>query len=323
MDIESAVLAATGSTAISSHQTLQSLWSGYGAIKRYALKDGQYSAVIVKHVQVPAEPAHPRGWNTQRSHARKVRSFEVESQWYRSFSAECDHHCRVARCHATQTDGEFLMILEDLDASGFPLRLSSATPDQMAPCLRWLANFHARFLSRRPAGLWPIGTYWHLDTRPDELAALEDGALKEAAAKIDQALQDCPFQTLVHGDAKLANFCFSHDGASVAAVDFQYVGGGCGMKDLAYFIGSCLDEKDCAEYESTLLDVYFNALTQALCEQGKINLASSVEAAWRPLFAFAWADFHRFLKGWSPDHWKINRYSERITQQVIQQLATE
>jgi len=40
----------------------------------------------------------------------------------------------------------------------------------------------------------------------------------------------------VHGDAKLANFCFSRDGKKVAAVDFQYVDGGCGMKDLSRII---------------------------------------------------------------------------------------
>lgn len=323
MNIESAVLEATGSTGISGQETLQRIWSGYGAIKRYRLSGGQCAAVIVKHVQVPAEPAHPRGWNSPRSHARKIRSFEVESQWYRSFNAECDRHCRVARCFATwQHDGEFLIILEDLDASGFPLRHSTANPDQMAPCLRWLARFHAHFLGRVPTGLWPVGTYWHLDTRPDELAALEDKALKDAASAIDQALRNCSFQTLVHGDAKLANFCFSPDGDSVAAVDFQYVGGGCGMKDLAYFIGSCLDEADCARCESFLLDVYFEALTHALTAFGKASLAGSVEAAWRPLFAYAWADFHRFIKGWSPAHRKINRYSENMSQQVIKQLAT-
>ncbi len=51
---------------------------------------------------------------------------------------------------------------------------------------------------------------------------------------------------------------------------------------------------------------------------GKKNEA--LEREWRTLYAFAWADFHRFLKGWKPDHWKINSYSERITKTVINTL---
>ena len=97
-------------------------------------------------------------------------------------------------------------------------------------CVSWLAGFHAQNLNADPAGLWESGTYWHLETRPDELKRLDDPVLKQAASSIDQKLKDTKFQTLVHGDAKLANFCFSDDGNQVAAVDFQYVGGGCGMK---------------------------------------------------------------------------------------------
>ena len=117
----------------------------------------------------------------------------------------------------------------------------------------WLAHFHATFMGETPDGLWEVGSYWHLDTRPDELEALDDVHLKQAAGEIDALLRAARFQTFVHGDAKLANFCFSEDGTQVAAVDFQYVGGGCGMKDVAYFIGSCLYEEDCERHEAALL----------------------------------------------------------------------
>jgi hypothetical protein len=36
----------------------------------------------------------------------------------------------------------------------------------------------------------------------------------------------------------------------------------------------------------------------------------------------AWTDFHRFMKGWSPGHWKIHGYSERLARQVLAQLKT-
>lgn len=85
---------------------------------------------------------------------------------------------------------------------------------------------------------------------------------------IDRVLRNCRFPTIVHGDAKLANFCFADDGQAVAAVDFQYAGGG-GIKDVAYFIGSCPDEADCERQETELLDVYFASLRKPLLFIGR------------------------------------------------------
>jgi Ser/Thr protein kinase RdoA (MazF antagonist) len=166
-----------------------------------------------------------------------------------------------------------------------------------------------------------VGTYWHLDTRPDELAALEDRDLKAAASAIDQTLNSARYQTLVHGDAKLANFCFSRSGDQVAAVDFQYVGGGCGMKDVAYFIGSCLYEDECERHEEALLDYYFDLLAKALVQRESAVDAAALEQEWRSLYPVAWTDFHRFMKGWSPGHWKIHSYSERLAREVVAQLS--
>ena len=181
-------------------------------------------------------------------------------------------------------------------------------------CLAWLAQFHASYLGKVPDGLWEVGTYWHLATRPQELAALDDQSLSAAAPAIDEKLNACAHKTFVHGDAKLANFCFAKDG-QVAGVDFQYVGGGCGMKDVAYFVGSCLDESACERLEAQILDTYFAHLQSELKERN-----DALEAEWRSLYRVAWADFHRFLKGWSPGHWKLNSYSERVTAEVINTL---
>lgn len=311
----------TGATALSAPEPMQSLWSGYGAITRYHLEGCQHPSVVVKQVSPPTVNTHPRGWNSSLSHQRKMRSYAVESHWYRDYSVQCDASCRVAACLGlTAADGEFCMVLEDLDASGFSLRKSSVSLQDMHNCLGWLANFHATFMEQIPEGLWPVGTYWHLDTRPDELAALDDVPLQQAAGKIDQLLRMARYQTFVHGDAKLANFCFSASDDGVAAVDFQYVGGGCGMKDVAYFIGSCLREDDCERYVPELLDAYFVRLSAALRVRRSAIAADAVEEEWRRLFPVAWADFHRFIKGWSPGHWKINDYSERLTRTLISEL---
>ena len=125
-------------------------------------------------------------------------------------------------------------------------------------------------MGARPEGLWAIGTYWHLATRPDELGALPDGPVKAAATTIDRRLANSAFRTFVHGDAKLANFCFDADGRRAAAVDFQYVGGGCGMEDVAYFMSSCLDEDESDRLAPDLLDRYFELLGDALKRAGKV-----------------------------------------------------
>jgi hypothetical protein len=310
---KSVILKSTGASSMSEKELIQALWSGYGEIMRIGLENASVDSVVIKHVQVPVSKNHPRGWNTDIGHQRKVKSYQVETAWYEGYSK--DSAARLPDCLAIETyNDEVLMVMEDLDAAGYPFRKRSVTWDEITECLGWLAEFHASYLGKDPQRLWEVGTYWHLETRPHELEALEDQRLKEAAPIIDEKLNTCEYKTFVHGDAKLANFCFA-DGGAVAALDFQYVGGGCGMKDVAYFIGSCLDEKDCERLEGQILDTYFGRLQSAMKERNE-----ALETEWRSLYRVAWADFHRFLKGWSPGHWKINSYSERITTEVINKL---
>ena len=321
------VLQAAQATAIVGTDIVQSLWSGYGQIVRCHLDGGsddenrRQRSVIVKHVRWPEERDHPRGWATDLAHERKVQSYQVETAWYDRYAQECDDSCRVPRCLALESEhDEVVMVMEDLDASGFAGRRYDVSHTELDACLHWLANFHATFMGTAPDGLWATGTYWHLATRPDELDALDDGPLKRAAPAIDRLLNESPFQTLVHGDAKLANFCFSEDGSQAAAVDFQYVGGGCGMKDLAYFISSCLDEDESERLAPELLDRYFELLRAALNRRGSTIDADALEEDWRALYPVAWTDFYRFLQGWSPGHWKLHRYSERLAQEVLAAL---
>ena len=210
-------------------------------------------------------------------------------------------NARIPQCYGVHQDGDqVLLVLEDLDAAGFSERRSFVNESQWKSCVRWLAQFHAAGMGMNPQGLWETGTYWHLETRPDELERLDDFELKQAAHAIDQKLRSAKFQTLVHGDAKLANFCFQPDGDEVAAVDFQYIGGGCGMKDLAYFVGSCFRDEEAEHREEEALDCYFQFFAEAIKSYVSGVSAKEVEADWRPFYRVAWADFHRFMKGWVP-----------------------
>ena len=227
-------------------ERLQSLWDGYGEIVRAWLPD---RTVIAKNVRAPAD-AHPR----------KKRSYEVELEFYRRWAPRCDAHCRVAKLVGHRGS---VVVLEDL---------GSEHPE-LETCVDWLAAFHMRFLGAEPQGLWKIGTYWHLATRPEELARMRDADLERRAPELDRALREAKFQTIVHGDAKPENFLGD------AAVDFQYVGGGPGIVDVAYLLWR---ERD----EERLLRDYLSKLPREIAKE------------WGALYDTARDDFRRFLDGW-------------------------
>jgi len=320
LSIDDLVLEATQAVAITKHDLVQSLWSGYGEIRRYWIEGGSVDSVIVKHVKLPEQANHPRGWNNDISHQRKLKSYQIEINWYKRLAKRVSKDSRLPRLlYSEQHDSEMLMIMEDLDSVGFPLRKSSITIPEVKLCLKWLARFHATYLGIDSKDLWPIGTYWHLDTRPEELKVMENEELRLASSKIDEKLNSAQYQTIVHGDAKLANFCFSNTGNDVTAVDFQYVGKGCGIKDVAYFLSSCLESEECYQYENELLDYYFNCLSKGIQDNINQEDIDNLIVEWRGLYKYAWADFYRFLDGWSPGHWKMHDYSLNLTKQVLEE----
>lgn len=143
---------------------------------------------------------------------------------------------------------------------------------QAVSALEWLARFHATSWAwlpdnqldsyvrppldevQRPEGssgskLWLNGGYTYLATRRDEYQTLLDdyGEWKEelctpdAETGLSVAEMAAGFLTprgrdiesYIHGDVKSENLFTSHDGARVAFYDFQYVGLGLGVCDLA------------------------------------------------------------------------------------------
>ncbi|WP_235375426.1 ecdysteroid 22-kinase family protein [Shewanella sp. cp20] len=314
---------------------LQTLWSGYGEIARYQL-DGKGSSqtVIVKHIAPPRQSTHPHQWDSKLSHRRKMRSYQVELNWYRHYANRCQDRLNLPTLLAAHQDSEtqeMLLVMSDLDALGFNMRHMTLTESQLYATIDWLTRFHALFVYENSqgetpfAGLWPIGTYWHLETRPDELAVMAASSLKQAAAAIDARLNQARFKTLVHGDAKVANFCFHRDSDAmgvdgVAALDFQYVGSGVGVKDFIYLLGSCLDERQLSTHYDTACNRYFQTLSMQLSAKWAANEIDELIEEWQALLPFAWADFERFLAGWQPQHHKRTGFSHNMTEQALKAL---
>lgn len=299
-------------------ERVQDLWSGYGKIIRVGLKGAKYDSIIAKHIVLPNNNSHPRGWNTDFSHQRKIKSYQVETNWYKNYSKQTNLKCKVPNLIGYKIkEEEQLIVLEDLDVLGYSERRNQLKLSEVKLCLEWLANFHAKYLNVKPGGLWTVGSYWHLGTRPDEFDVMEDNELKRNAVLIDQRLNNTKYQTIIHGDAKVANFCFHESDNRVAAVDFQYIGGGCGMKDVAYLFSSCLTETECEIHEADLLGFYFSSLEKALDETDKTYIFSDIKCEWMDLYSIAWADFIRFLMGWMPTHHKLNKYSKKQVEKAL------
>jgi hypothetical protein len=333
--LETIVCRITGAQRAVRGERIQSLWSGYGELVRMALEGVGTPNVVVKHVAPEAVTRRgARAEDTAISHRRKLRSYAVEMAFYQRYAAECDARCRVAcLLGARHANDQWVFVMEDLDAAGFHRRPRSPNQQEVQCVLRWLAQFHARFLGRPPDGLWGTGTYWHLETRRNELAQIRNSAVRAGASKFDARLNAACFKTLVHGDAKLDNFCFgtarattassatansaslrstASDAPVVAAVDFQYVGGGCGIKDVAYFFSSIWNAAECSAYADDALAFYFVALRNALTEHGRDRDAPAIQTEWADLYPFAWSDFQRFLCGWAPGQYDDDAYAARM-----------
>lgn len=309
-DLTERVLRATGARRFELGPRLQALWGGYGELWRGELStESGVSSVIVKDVRPPDDDG-------SLAHRRKLRSYRVEQSFYARFAKRLGDRSRVPKAFAvSSTRGECLTVLEDLEQAGFSAR-ERITSAEVTGSLDWLAAFHATFLGESPEELWNVGTYWQLGTRPDELLRMRPGPLRASAAAIDRRLSAARFRTLVHGDAKPENVCYARDG-SVAFVDFQYVGGGVGVKDVAYLLNSCLSPKECESALPRWLDRYFAGLRAALEPKLEPNDLAALESEWRELFPVAWVDFYRFLQGWAPGEYDPEPFSEALVRQVL------
>lgn len=285
------LLSSSGAHEVKSVQLIQGLWGGMGQLLRVELLGSVHTSVILKQIEFPSTRF------PSLSETRKRHSYKVEGRWYESFAQLLPDESRVAAHLAQQADNQgMLLLLEDLQGSGYR-RKTPPTPSQIASGLKWLAVFHSRFLETSPEGLWGQGCYWHLETRPDEYRHMPHGKLRDAAKAFDDSLRSARYQTLVHGDAKPANFLWD-SGDRAAAVDFQYVGRGVGVRDVAYFLDCCLGEERAALDLEGWLTHYFRELRAALTHSEQEADADSLEKEWRKLFPVAWSDFNRFYQGW-------------------------
>ena len=97
------------------------------------------------------------------------------------------------------------------------------------------------------------------------------------------------------------------------------MGGGVGVKDVAYFLSSCFDGRELSALAPSYLDFYFRALGNFLASRFDARAIADLEAEWRALYPYACADFQRFLLGWAPAYAR-DSYALEQTQSVLAEL---
>lgn len=272
-------------------RSIARLWAGMGNI--YFLECGQNRSLVVKYV-------HPRlSGKLSIGDQRKLDSYLVEASFYEDHAQRLiqDHQVplpkpyKVERYLEKPTNPTIIICMAPLQDPGYSF------DNTHQGVMKWLAKFHAATWQADPEKLQPVGSYWHLDTRPNEWNDIPrkgwEGRLKLAARAIDERLKRDPLQCWVHGDTKDANI-LKYDAKTLAFCDFQYVGRGPPTRDLSYYF--CSSHVDDSEEQEELLSFYFEELTNHLTEGGIRPLPTRQQLDQSLELAFC--DFCRFMAGW-------------------------
>ncbi len=277
---------------------------------------GKYH-IIVKRVIPPPKSKQSFG------DKRKAVSYQVEANFYNNVAPKLisDHGLAIPSPYYVEengTNGQVTICMSRLEGSSG----SVCSDDEINAVLRWMAVLHAatwgvkadQFVQED--GLHPIGSYWHLDTRPDEHDNMPrrgwEGRLKRAARAIDGRLKRDSMQCCIHGDAKDANMLFSRDGNNetfVTMYDFQYVGKAPPTIDLAYFF--CV-AASCGDNNREYLKYYHKELLSRL--DGK-DVKPEFEEL-EDCLALAFCDFQRFMSGWGGWGCDLSSVVKRVLQRL-------
>ena len=208
---------------------------------------------------------------------------------------------RVPTCHhaSVDDDSRFVLVMEDLgehravdQIAGMCLADAQSAIDGLA---RWHATFWGAGEALAEAGvtmsladpIYPAVVPMVFDEGWEKVtgAGIEiPGPISEVRLRFGEAipllLQDLAQAptTVIHGDYRADNLVFAEDG-SVAAFDFQLIGTGRAVYDLAYFVTQSLTPADASAHEKALFDRWVAGL-----------LAAGVPEA---DLADAWEDYRR------------------------------
>ncbi|VEU36399.1 unnamed protein product [Pseudo-nitzschia multistriata] len=296
-------LADSGVASVTSQARVANLWAGMGSIIRLECSGGSQKSIIAKRIRCPCDPSSI-------GDQRKAASYRVEASFYASkYCRELSEEGICCEGLHTEDDGKgsITILMRPL-----PNETLSYMEGKVAEAaVRSVAKLHAYFWGSERAreaveetGLAEQGTYWYLDTRPDEYDRMDgnrglSARLKRAAHGIDAALKEHEYQTICHGDLKACNMSLSRNPDFVTLVDFQYLGKACPAKDLAYLFVCGIDVDD--DFEARREDELLRLYIEELAANGVGDDADAPLPTMEKLkeaLDLSYCDLYRWMLGW-------------------------
>ncbi len=202
-----------------------------------------------------------------------------------------------------EASGDFVLLMEDMA----PARQG----DQLRGCSATVAEAAVEEAARLHAPRWGDPTLPRLDflarpadtaTRVERYHGFWEGFLKRYASRLNEEILEVgrglalrygtysrPYpgpRCVTHGDFRLDNMLIDEtDGVRLAVVDWQTAGIGCGMQDVAYFLGAGLLPDERRRDEEALVRRYHAALVDAGVGD------YSFDQAWRDYHWYSYAGY--------------------------------
>lgn len=226
---------------------------------------GEPDQVVVK---IPATDA------TSRSTGVGLGIYAREVGFYRELGEQLAGvvpACRLAEYDVEE--GAFTLVLQDAAPALPGDQITGCTREDARSAIETLARMQAQVLRvpelRSAAWLQPgsqalqdfysalLPTF--LERYGDRVSAAHREVCERFGPCVDAWVADRgPLQVLTHGDYRLDNILFAADGCTI--VDWQTVGWGSALRDVAYFIGASLTVEDRRADEVALIGAYRDAL---------------------------------------------------------------
>lgn len=246
----------------------------------------------------------PASDDATRSIAQALNCYTLELGWYRELTHAIGVNCpQCLYQESSHDDLDFVLLLEDMAPAKQGDQLAGASIAQIEAALRQAARLHAPYWADsrvREIGwlqpkdssgsmvrmlLPPLFTQFR-ERYAQRLAPdiLEMGAT--FVQRVDKYLDYVPAAaTVQHRDFRIDNILFSPDDSEAHIVDWQTLGVGSGIADVAYLIGTSIaDPKERAKQEQRLVDYYADQLIG-------LGVVPNTVQIWREYKLYAFSGF--------------------------------